>query len=174
MKIKENNMTLLNLKTFLKQCEKRLVYYDHFDYHLFTNGVIMYGIAKGTRTERPDMYLNELLDKITIKSTEHNSHVFEAVVNAYKKAQREFVVDYEKQAQTTKAKNKVVKEHSNDTIKEVTLDNKLLKCCKARPAGKKEAFMCQVNFRVKPLFCYFETSLLDDDEFIFIMPIIQK
>lgn len=166
-------MALLNLKTFLKQCETRLVYYDHLDYHLFTNGVIIYGIAKGTRTERPDMYLNELLDKITIKSTEHNSHVFEAVVNAYNQAQREFVVDYEKQAQTTKAKNKIVKEHDNDTIKEVTLDNKLLKCCKARPAGKKEAFMCQVNFRVKPLFCYFETSLLDD-EFIFIMPITRK
>lgn len=166
-------MALLNLKTFLKQCETRLVYYDHLDYHLFTNGVIMYGIAKGTRTERPDMYLNELLDKITVKSTEHNSHVFEAVVNAYNQAQREFVVDYEKQVQTTKAKNKIVKEHDNDTIKEVTLDNKLLKCCKAIPAGKKEAFMCQVNFRVKPLFCYFETSLLDD-EFIFIMPITRK
>ena len=173
-------MALLNLKTFMKQCEKRLVYYDkpeigliyydHIDYHLFTNGVIMYGIAKGT--ERPDMYLDELLDKVTNKASEKNSNVFEAVVNAYNQAQREFVVDYEKQVQTTKAKNKIVKEHDNDTIKEVTLDNKLLKCCKARPAGKKEAFMCQVNFRVKPLFCYFETSLLDD-EFIFIMPIIR-
>ena len=163
-------MALLNLKTFMKQCEKRLVYYDHLDYHLFTNGVIMYGIAKGT--ERPDMYLNELLDKVTKKESEKNSIVFQAVVNAYNQAQREFVVDYEKQVQTTKAKNKIVKEHDNDTIKEVTLANKLLKCCKARPACKKEVFMCQVNFRVKPLFCYFETSLLDD-EFIFIMPIIR-
>ena len=92
-------MALLNLKAFMKQCEKRLVYYDHLDYHLFTNGVIMYGIAKGT--ERPDMYLNELLDKVTKKESEKNSNVFEAVVNAYNQAQREFVVDYEKQVQTS-------------------------------------------------------------------------
>ena len=81
-------MALLNLKTFLKQCEKRLVYYDHSNYHLFTNGVIMYGIAKGTRTERPDMYLNELLDKVTNRVSELHSSVFEAVVNAYTQSPR--------------------------------------------------------------------------------------
>lgn len=166
-------MALLNLKTFLKQCDKRLVYYDHLDYHLFTNGVIMYGIAKGTRSERPDMYLKELLEKVTIRSSEKNSNVFEAVVNAYNQSPREYIVDYEKQVQVTHAKNKLMKEDIMDTIKEVTLDNKLLKCCKAKPAGGKQAFMCQVNFRVKPLFCYFETSLLDD-EFIFIMSIRRK
>ena len=166
-------MSLLNLKTFLKQCETRLVYYDHLEYHLFTNGVIMYGIAKGTRVERPDMCLKELLEKVTIKLSEKNGNVFEALLNAYNQSQREFVVDYEKHSQVTNAKNKLMKEDIMDTIKEVTLDNKLLKCCKAKPAGGKQAFMCQVNFRVKPLLCYFETSLLDD-EFIFIMPITYK
>ena len=166
-------MPLLNLKTFLKRCEKRLVYYDHPSYHLFTNGIIMYGIAKGTQTERPDMYLKELLEKVTNKSSERNSSVFEAVVNAYNQSAREFVVDYEKRVEITKAKNKLVKENNHDTIIEVLIASNLLKCCKARPSGGKQAFMCQVNFRVKPLLCYFETSLLDD-EFIFIMPITQK
>lgn len=173
IKKESNNMALLNLKTFLKRCETRLVYYDHLDYHLFTNGVIMYGIAKGTRTERPDMYLKELLEKVTIKSSERNSSVFEAVVNAYNQSPREFVVDYEKHVEVTKAKNKLMKEHSYDTITEVAIATNLLKCCKVKPAGGKQAFLCQVNFRVKPLLCYFETSLLDD-EFIFIMPISLK
>ena len=166
-------MALLNLKTFLKQCETRLVYYDHIDYHLFTNGLIVYAIKKGLRTERPDMYLDELLDKITINVSDKSLNVFEAIVNAYNQPTREFVVDYEKQVKITIAKNKLMKEHSYDEITEVRLDNKLLKCCKAKPAGGKQAFICKVNFRVKPLFCYFESSLLDD-EFIFIMPIIRK
>ena len=119
------------------------------------------------------MYLDELLDKVTIKLSDKSSKVFEAIVNAYNQPTREFVVDYEKQVGRMIAKNKLMKEHSYDEILEVRLDNKLLKCCKAKPAGGKQAFICKVNFRVKPLFCYFESSLLDD-EFIFIMPIIRK
>lgn len=166
-------MALLNLKSFLKQCEKRLVYYDHPNYHLFTNGVIMYGIAKGTQAERPDMYLSELLEKVIYNVSALNLKTFDSVVIAYHQSQREYVVDYEKQAQTTKAKNKVGKEDRTDNTKEVTLDNKLLRCCKAKPATGKQAFICLVNFKTKSLTCYFVTSLLGD-EFIFIMPIIKN
>ena len=77
-------MALLNLKAFLKQCEKRLVYYDHLDYHLFTNGVIMYGIAKGT--ERPDMYLEEYENDFN-----HKISILESKIILYEKERKAII-----------------------------------------------------------------------------------
>lgn len=161
-------MALLNLKTFLKSCKKLLLYYNHERYHLFTNGSIVYGIVKGTRTERPDMYLNELFSKVTRNILSDHTGALESVIYAYEMGERVPVVDYEQKTDTTIAKTSI----QEDSI-DVIIANEYKKCCKFKPAGGKQSFVTDFKNKNVILKGYFETSLLDD-EFIFILPVVKK
>lgn len=166
-------MTLLNLKTFLNNTAKKgvLYYYEHTDYHIFTNGQIAYGIRKGSLIERPDQYLNELLESFTLKLK--SSITLDEIINTYKNGTRTHVTNYEN---SYFKKHKVVKVFTDlwNKSKYIIIDRRYKNCCKSINKIYKECFIIDTTIKSKisskELSLYFE-STLDDNEFIMIMPI---
>ena len=154
-------MTILNLTTFLKTCKNRLVYYKSNEYHLFTNGMVLYACKDD------NLNLPKLMDNITNDSTGRNQSTFEPILEALNNKPRSYVVDHENGATTTKALT-----NFNETKGlSIIIDNRHYKTIKK--GVKKELFLITIHFSLKTLTCYFAQSLTQD-EFIFIMPIIQK
>lgn len=171
-KMKGNKMVLLNLKTFLNNTLKKggLYYYDHLDYHIFTNGKIAYAIGKGTRTERPDQYLDELTNAFTIKLK--TSRVLDGIVEIYNTGVRNHV---------TKFENSYINNHKTVNVfsdlwnnrSYLAIDRNFKNCCKTKPQGSKECFFIDTNMNNKEISLYFE-STPQADEFILIMPIERR
>ena len=163
-------MTILNLKTFLNNTSKKgeLYYYEHTDYHIFTNGKIVYGIRKGSITE---IHVEELMNVFTSKLT--SSIALDEIINSYKNVNRTYVTNYE----NSYFKNyKVVKVFTDLWNKSnyVIVDRRYKNCCKSINKIYKECFIIDTTIKSKigskELSLYFE-STLNDDEFILIMPI---
>ena len=166
-------MALLNLKTFLNNTTKKgvLYYYEHTDYHIFTNQKIVYGIRKGATIDSPIQFLEEQSDNITFKL--RNSNLLDEIINTYKNGTRTHVTNYENSC----IKNhKVVKVFTDLWNKSnyVIIDRRYKNCCKSINKIFKECFIIDTTIRSKigskQLPLYFE-STLDDNEFIMIMPI---
>ena len=162
-------MTILNLKTFLNNTAKKgeLYYYEHTDYHIFTNGIIVYGIRKGSLDEIPVQNVEELMNVFTYKLK--YTYSLNEIINSYKNGTRTHVTNYE----NSYIKNhKVVKvftdlwNKNNYTI----IDRRYKNCCKSINKIFKECFIIETTIKNKQLSFYFE-STLNDDEFIMIMPI---
>ena len=154
-------MTILNLTTFLNTCKNRLVYYKSNEYHLFTNGMVLYACKDGNPN------LQTLLDRVTNDSTGMNQSTFEPIIDALNKNPRAYVVDHEKGASTTK----VITNFNETKGISINIDNRYYKTIKKN--AKKEFFLITIQFMLKTLDCYFAQSLTQD-EFIFIMPINKK
>ena len=154
-------MTILNLTTFLNTCKNRLVYYKSNEYHLFTNGMVLYACKDGNPN------LQTLLDRVTNDSTGRNQSTFEPIIDALNKNPRAYVVDHEKGASTTK----VITNFNETKGISINIDNRYYKTIKKN--AKKEFFLITIQFMLKTLDCYF-TQSLTQDEFIFIMPINKK
>ena len=166
-------MTILNLKTFLNNTAKKgqLYYYEHTDYHIFTNGKIVYGIRKGSLDEIPVQYVEELMNAFTAKLKA--SIALDEIINSYKNETRIHVTNYE---------NSYIKKHN--VVKVFTdlwnkrnyaiIDRRYKNCCKSMNKTFKECFIIDTTIKSKigskQLQLYFE-STLDDNEFIVIMPI---
>ena len=162
-------MTLLNLKTFINNTVKKggLYYYDHKDYHIFTNGRIVYGIRKGSLTERPDQHLNELLDLSTIKIK--SSKNLDEIIDIYQNVNRKHVVKYEDSfINNSKTVNVFTDMWNNRDY--VIIDKRYKNCCKSIKKCFKECFIIETVIKNKEISLYFE-STLNDDEFVLIMPI---
>ena len=162
-------MTLLNLKTFLNNTAKKgvLYYYEHTDYHIFTNGKIAYGIKKGSLIERPDQHLNELLESFTLKLKSSNA-LYE-IIHIYKKGKRTHVTNY-KDSFVNNSKTVNVFTDLWNNCNYVIIDRRYKNCCKSINKIYKECFIIETIWKNKELSLYFE-STLDDNEFIMIMPI---
>ena len=162
-------MTLLNLKTFINNTVKKggLYYYNHSDYHIFTNGKIAYGIRKGSTVERPDQYLIELLDLFTIKLK--SSNALDEIVEIYRKGKRTHVTNYKDSFINNSKTVNVFTDMWNNTDY-VTIDKRYKNCCKSMNKYFKDCFIIETKIKNKELSLYFE-STLNDDEFILIMPI---
>ena len=154
-------MTILNLTTFLKTCKNRLVYYKSNEYHLFTNGMVLYAC----KDDNPN--LPKLMDNITNDSTGRNKSTFEPIIEALNNKPRTYVVDHEKGATTTK----VLTNFNETKGLSIIINNLYYKTIKK--GVKKEFFLITIHFSLKTLTCYF-TQSLTQDEFIFIMPISLK
>ena len=154
-------MTILNPTTFINTCKNRLVYYKSTEYHLFTNGVVLYACKDGS----PNLQI--LMDRVTNDSTGRNQSTFEPIIDALNKNPRAYVVDHEKGASTTK----VITNFNETKGISINIDNRYYKTIKKN--AKKEFFLITIKFMLKTLDCYFAQSLTQD-EFIFIMPIIRK
>lgn len=164
-----NKMTILNLKTFFNKTVKKgeFYYYEHTDYHIFTNGKIVYGIRKGSLEEMPVQYVEELM-KVYIAKLK-SSIVLNEIINSYKNGNRTHVTNYENSC----IKNhKVVKVFTDLWNKRnyVIIDRRYKNCCKSTNKIFKECFIIDTTIKNKELSLYFE-STLDDNEFIMIMPI---
>ena len=162
-------MTILNLKTFLNNTAKKgkLYYYEHTDYHIFTNGIIVYGIRKGSLDEIPVQNVEELMNAFTYKLK--YSYSLDEIINAYKNGSRTHVTNYE----NSYIKNhKVVKVFTDLWNKNnyAIIDRRYKNCCKSINKIFKECFIIDTTIKNKELSLYFE-STLDDNEFIMIMPI---
>ena len=162
-------MTLLNLKTFLNNTVKKdgLYYYEHIDYHIFTNGKIVYGIRKGSLDEIPTQNVEELMNAFTVKL--NTTYSLDEIINAYKNGIRTHVTNYE----NSYVKNhKVVKVFTDlwNNRNYVTIDRRYKNCCKSINKIYKECFIIDTTIKNKELSLYFERSL-NNDEFIMIMPI---
>ena len=91
-------MTLLNLKTFLNNTTKKgeLYYYEHIEYHIFTNGKIAYGFRKGIMIDLQVKYLKELEElSNNYKAKLRTSNSLDEIVNTYKNGNRAHVTNYE-------------------------------------------------------------------------------
>ena len=88
-------MTILNLKTFLNNTAKKgkLYYYEHTDYHIFTNGKIVYGIRKGSLDEIPVQNVEELMNSFTVILK--LPITLDKIIDAYKNGTRTHVTNYE-------------------------------------------------------------------------------
>lgn len=165
-------MVLLNLKTFLNNTLKKgvLYYYDHFDFHIFTNGKIAYAIEKGTRTERPDQYLDELMNSFTIKLK--TSRALDEIVETYNTGIRNYVTKFENSYINN---HKTVNTYSDLWNKRdyLAMDRNYKNCCKTKPQVSKECFIIDTRLNKKDISLYFE-STLQADEFILIMPIERR
>ena len=162
-------MTLLNLKTFINNTVKKggLYYYNHVDYHIFTNGEIAYGIKKVLYKERPDQYLNELLDVYTLKIK--SSSNLNEIVNIFKNGKRTHVTNYKDSfINNSKTVNVFTDMWNNRNY--VTIDKRYKNCCKSMNKCFKDCFIIETEIKNKEISLYFE-STLNDDEFILIMPI---
>lgn len=150
-------MTILNLTTFINVCENRLVYYKQAEYHMFTNGIVLYA-CKGDNINIP-----RLMGKVTHNSTDRNISTFEPIVEALNN-RRTYIVDHIKKSNATKAITDF------DETKGITLEinNRYIRAIKKNT--KKDFFITTVYFPIKSIDCYF-TQSLTQDEFIFIMPI---
>ena len=166
-------MTLLNLKTFINNTAKKgnLYYYEHTDYHIFTNGKIVYGIRNGSLDEIPVQYVEELMNGFTSKLT--SSIALDEIINAHKNGTRTHVTNYE----NSYFKNhKIVKIFTDLWNKNnyAIIDRRYKNCCKSTNKIFKECFIIDTTIKSKikskDLSLYFE-STLDDGEFIMIMPI---
>ena len=162
-------MTLLNLKTFLNNTAKKgkLYYYEHTDYHIFTDAKIVYGIRKGSLDEIPVQYVEELMNTFTVKLK--LSITLDEIINTYKNGNRTHVTNYE----NSYIKNhKVVKVFTDLWNKNnyAIIDRRYKNCCKSINKIYKECFIIETTIKNKQLSFYFE-STLNDDEFIMIMPI---
>ena len=162
-------MTLLNLKTFLNNTAKKgkLYYYEHTDYHIFTDAKIVYGIRKGSLDEIPVQYVEELMNAFTAKLK--SSIALNDIINTYKNGNRTHVTNYE----NSYIKNhKVVKVFTDLWNKRnyAIIDRRYKNCCKSMNKIFKECFIIDATIKGKQLQLYFE-STLDDNEFIMIMPI---
>ena len=154
-------MTILNLTTFLNTCKNRLVYYKSNEYHLFTNGMVLYAC----KDDNPN--LPKLMDNITNDSIGRNQSTFEPILEALNNKPRTYVVDHEKGATTTR----VLTNFNETKGLSIHIDNRYHKSIKK--GAKKEFFLITIPFTLKTLTCYF-TQSLTQDEFIFIMPITRK
>lgn len=154
-------MTILNLTTFLNVCKNRLVYYKSNEYHLFTNGMVLYAC----KDDNPN--LPKLVDNITNDSTGKNQTTFEPILEALNNKPRSYVVDHEKGATRTKVLTNFIETKGLS----ITIDNRYYKTIKK--GAKKDFFLITIPFTLKTLTCYF-TQSLTQDEFIFIMPITKK
>ena len=154
-------MSILNLTTFLRVCKTRLVYYKQSEYHIFTNGVVLYAC----KDDNPN--LPKLLDSVITNSTGLNNSTFEPIIEALNNEPRAYIVDHVKKANTTK----VITDF--DETKGVTIEiaNSYLKTIKRNIP--KNFFLITIPFTLKGVSCYFAKSLIQD-EFILIMPIIKK
>ena len=166
-------MTILNLKTFLNNTAKKgeLYYYEHTDYHIFTNGKIVYGIRNGSLDEISVQYVEELMNAFTAKLK--SSIALDGIINSYKNGTRTYVTNYEN---SYIKKHKVVKVFTDLWNKSnyAIIDRRYKNCCKSINKIYKECFIIDTTIKSKisrkELSLYFE-STLDDDEFIMIMPI---
>ena len=154
-------MTILNVTTFVNTCKNRLVYYKSAEYHLFTNGMVLYACKDGNPN------LQTLLDRVTNDSTGRNQSTFEPILDALNNKPRAYVVDHEEGASTTK----VITNFNETKGMSINIDKRYYKTIKKN--AKKEFFLIKIQFMLKTLDCYFAESLTQD-EFILIMPIIQK
>lgn len=154
-------MTILNLTTFLNVCKNRLVYYKSNEYHLFTNGMVLYAC----KDDNPN--LPKLVDNITYDSTSKNQTTFEPVLEALNNKPRSYVIDHEKGATMTK----VLTNFNETKGLSITIASRYYKTIKK--GTKKDLFLITIPFTLKTLTCYF-TQSLTQDEFIFIMPITKK
>ena len=162
-------MTILNLKTFLNNTSKKgkLYYYEHTDYHIFTDAKIVYGIRKGSLDAMPVQHVEELMNAFTAKLKLPIS--LDEIINSYKNGTRTHVTNYE----NSYIKNhKVVKVFTDLWNKNnyVIIDRRYKNCCKSTNKIYKECFIIDTTIINKELSLYFE-STLDDNEFILIMPI---
>ena len=162
-------MTLLNLKTFLNNTSKKgkLYYYEHTEYHIFTNGEIVYGIRKGSLDVIPVQYVEELMNAFTAKLK--FSITLDEIINSYKNGNRTHVTNYEN---GYLKKDKTVKVFTDLWNKRnyAIIDRRYKNCCKSINKTYKECFIIETIIKNKELSLYFE-STLNDDEFIMIMPI---
>ena len=162
-------MTILNLKTFLNNTAKKgeLYYYEHTDYHIFTNGIIVYGIRKGSLDEIPVQNVEELMNAFTYKLK--YTYSLDEIVNTYKNGNRIHVTNYEN---IFIINLKVVKVFTDLWNKRnyVIIDKRHKNCCKSINKIFKECFIIDTTIKGKELSLYFE-STLDGNEFIMIMPI---
>ena len=168
-KRKATKMTLLNLKTFLNNTAKKgeLYYYDHTDYHIFTNQKIVYGIRKGATIDSPIQFLEEQSDNITFKLK--YTYSLDEIINAYKNGTRTHVTNYENSFINNSKTVNVFTDMWNNTDY-VKIDRRYKNCCKSINKIFKECFIIETTIQNKQLSFYFE-STLDDNEFIMIMPI---
>ena len=155
-------MTILNLTSFLNACENRLIYYKSNEYHLFTNGMLLYAC----KDDNPN--LPKLMDNIIIDSTGRNQTTFEPILEALNNKPRDYVVDHVKGGITTK----VITNFNESKDLSIHIANRYYRTIK-KNGVKKEFFIITIPFTLKTLECYFSQSLTQD-EFIFIMPIIKK
>ena len=162
-------MTILNLKTFLNNTTKKgiLYYYEHTDYHIFTNQEIVYGIRKRATIDSPIQFLEEQSDNITFKL--RNSNLLDEIINTYKNDTRTHVTNYEN---SYFKNNKIVKVFTDLWNKNnyVIIDRRYKNCCKSTNKIYRECFIIDTTIKNKELPLYFE-STLDGNEFIMIMPI---
>ena len=162
-------MTILNLKTFLNNTAKKgeLYYYEHTDYHIFANGIIVYGIRKGSLDEIPVQNVEELMNAFTYKLK--YTYSLDEIVNTYKNGNRIHVTNYEN---IFIINLKVVKVFTDLWNKRnyVIIDKRYKNCCKSINKIFKECFIIDTTIKGKELSLYFE-STLDGNEFIMIMPI---
>ena len=162
-------MTILNLKTFINNTAKKgsLYYYNHIDYHIFSNGKIAYGIRKGTITNLPVKHIEELSNNCTTELIIPNS--LDEIVNIYKNGKRTHVTNYKDSfINNLKTVNVFTDLWNNHNY--VTIDRRYKNCCKSTKKCFKDCFIIETKIRNKEISLYFE-STLNDDEFILIMPI---
>ena len=165
-------MTLLNLKTFINNTAKKgnLYYYEHADYHIFTNGKIAYGIRKEITIDLPVnqlVELEELSNNYTIKL--RTSQSLDGIVNIYKKGKRKHVTNYKDSfINNSKTVNVFTDMWTNTDY--VIIDKRYKNCCKSTKKCFKECFIIETVIKNKEMSLYFE-STLNADEFVLIMPI---
>lgn len=162
-------MTLLNLKTFINNTVKKggLYYYNHVDYHIFTNGEIAYGIRKNPFVERPDKYLIELLNVYTLKIKSSNN--LNEIIDIFINGKRTHVTNYKDSFINNSKTVNVFTDMWNNTDY-VTIDKRHKNCCKPTNKCVKDCFIIETEIKNKEISLYFE-STLNNDEFILIMPI---
>ena len=154
-------MTILNLTTFLRACQTRLDYHKKDDYHIFTNGIVLYAC----KDDNPNLL--KLMGEVTVYSTNTPSYqsTFECIIDSLNNKPRAYVVDHIEKSNITIA---ITNFDETRGIKAIIV-NKNRKVIKKN--GKKEYFLVTVPFKRKSLTCYFVQSLMHD-EFILIMPAI--
>ena len=154
-------MTILNVTTFVNTCKNRLVYYKSAEYHMFTNGIVLYA-CKDDNTNLP-----KLMDKVTYNSVDRNISTFEPIIEALNNKPRSYIVDHIKKSSTIKA----ITDFDETKALTLEIDNRYIRTIKKNT--KKDFFIISVYFPVNSIYCYFTQSHALD-EFIFIMPIVRK
>ena len=154
-------MTLLNLKTFLNNTAKKgkLYYYEHTDYHIFTNGKIVYGIRKGSLDEIPVQYVEELMNSFTAKLKFQIT--LDEIINSYKNGNRTHVTNYENGFINNLKTVKVFTDLWNKR-NYVIIDRRYKNCCKSINKIHKEFFIIDTTIKNKELSLYFESTLDDN------------
>ena len=154
-------MTILNVTTFVNTCKNRLVYYKSAEYHMFTNGIVLYACKDD------NINLPKLMDKVTYNSVDRNISTFEPIIEALNNKPRSYIVDHIKKSSTIKA----ITDFDETKALTLEIDNRYIRTIKKNT--KKDFFIISVYFPVNSIYCYFTQSHALD-EFIFIMPIVRK